>query len=137
MAVDIEPTGFDALLGMDYVMATADRVEVRVEVTPRLHQPYGITHGGVLCSVVESAASVGAALWYGDAGQVVGVANHTNFLRPATSGRLVGVATPIHRGRTQQLWLVEISDERGKPVARGEVRLANLPAGTMGARTGN
>jgi uncharacterized protein (TIGR00369 family) len=132
--VEIEPTGFDALLGLAYVEATADRVEVEVEIRPELHQPYGITHGGVLCAIVESAASVGAALWYGKSGQVVGVANHTNFLRAATSGRLVAVATPIHRGRTQQLWLVEVGDERGKAVARGEVRLANLPSGDIGAR---
>jgi uncharacterized protein (TIGR00369 family) len=91
-----------------------------------LHQPYGIVHGGVLCSVVESCASMGAGMWFADRGGVVGVSNHTNFLRATRSGTLTIEATPIHRGRTQQLWLVEISNEAGKAVARGEVRLANI-----------
>ena len=38
------------------------------DVTPDLHQPYGIVHGGVHCSLVESAASIGAALWFGERG---------------------------------------------------------------------
>jgi uncharacterized protein (TIGR00369 family) len=122
-----ELRGLDKHLGFDYVEIGPDRVEVRVQVTPELLQPFGILHGGVHCALVESAASVGAGLWYGDGGQVVGVANHTNFLRAVRTGTLTAVATPIHRGRTQQLWLVEVSDDSGRPVARGEVRLANLP----------
>ncbi|HZQ30373.1 MAG TPA: PaaI family thioesterase, partial [Mycobacterium sp.] len=60
-------------------------------------------------------------------GTVVGVSNHTDFLRSARDGRLTAVGTPIHRGRLQQLWLVEITDEQGRLVARGQVRLQNLP----------
>ena len=118
--------GFDGLLGTEYLEVGPDLVRARLRIRPDLHQPYGIVHGGVLCSVVESAASVGAATWFGDRGHTVGVANHTNFLRASRSGTLSVVATPIHRGRTQQLWLVEIADEAGKAVARGEVRLANI-----------
>ena len=61
-----------------------------------------------------------------DRGHVVGVANHTNFLRAVRSGRLTAVATPIHRGRTQQLWQVVITDDAGRELARGEVRLAKI-----------
>jgi 1,4-dihydroxy-2-naphthoyl-CoA hydrolase len=75
---------------------------------------------------VESCASMGAGMWFSGRGGVVGVSNHTNFLRASRSGTLSIEATPIHRGRTQQLWLVEISNEQGKAVARGEVRLANI-----------
>ena len=71
-------------------------------------------------------ASMGAGMWFSGRGGVVGVSNHTNFLRATRSGTLSIEATPIHRGRTQQLWLVEISNEEGKAVARGEVRLANI-----------
>lgn len=55
----------------------------------------------------------------------VGVNNQTDFLRPHLSGRLDVVATPIQQGRTLQLWLVELTNEAGKIVARGQVRLAN------------
>jgi 1,4-dihydroxy-2-naphthoyl-CoA hydrolase len=118
--------GFNKTLGLDFIELGADRTVVTCEITPELLQPYGIVHGGVHCSIVETAASVGAALWLGDRGNVVGVANHTNFLRAARSGTLTATATPIHRGRTQQLWQVAITDEAGRDIARGEVRLANL-----------
>ncbi|MDT4938787.1 MAG: 1,4-dihydroxy-2-naphthoyl-CoA hydrolase [Pseudonocardiales bacterium] len=119
------PSGLDAVLGLEYTETTPDRVVITWQITPGQHQPHGIVHGGVYCSVVESAASIGAGLWFGD--RVVGVSNHTDFLRPASEGRLTATATPIHRGRTQQLWLVEIRDEQDRLVARGQVRLHNLP----------
>ena len=114
------------MLGFDYVEASGDRVVIRWQITPDHHQPFGIVHGGVYCSAVESAASIGAAFWYGDRGRVVGVSNHTDFLRAAEAGTMTAVATPIHRGRSQQLWLVEVTDEQGRLTARGQVRLQNL-----------
>ncbi|MFG2058044.1 PaaI family thioesterase [Micromonospora sp. NPDC048930] len=118
--------GFVALLGLKFDEASGDRVVIRWQVRPELHQPYGIQHGGVYCSVVETAASVGGALWLGDKGKVVGVSNQTDFLRAVRDGELTAVGTPIHRGRSQQLWLVEITDEGGRLVSRGQVRLQNL-----------
>lgn len=118
--------GFAGLLGLRLDEATPDRVVVGWECRPELHQPYGIQHGGVYSSVVESAGSIGGALWWGDRGQVVGVSNQTDFLRAVRDGELTAVATPVHRGRSQQLWQVEITDAEGRLVARGQVRLQNL-----------
>ncbi len=126
MQLPDEFTGFAKLLGVEFTEAGPDRAVLTCEITPELLQPYGILHGGVHCALVETAASLGAALWLGDRGHVVGVANHTNFLRAARSGLLTAVATPIHRGRSQQLWQVVISDGAGRELARGEVRLANI-----------
>jgi 1,4-dihydroxy-2-naphthoyl-CoA hydrolase len=120
--------GFAKLLGVEFTELGADRTVLTCEITPELLQPYGILHGGVHCALVETAASVAAALWLGDRGHVVGVANHTNFLRAVRSGRLTATATPIYRGRSQQLWQVVITDKGGRELARGEVRLANLAA---------
>ncbi|MER7459344.1 PaaI family thioesterase [Micromonospora sp. NPDC126480] len=120
--------GFVALLGLKFDEAGADRVVIRWQVRPELHQPFGIQHGGVYCSVVETAASVGGALWLGDRGQVVGVSNQTDFLRAVREGELTAVGTPVHRGRSQQLWQVEITDADDRLVARGQVRLQNLSA---------
>ncbi|GAA0372863.1 PaaI family thioesterase [Micromonospora gifhornensis] len=119
-------TGFFALLGLEYGETSGDRVTVRWRVRPELLQPYGIQHGGVYCSVVETAASVGAGIWLGERGRVVGVSNQTDFLRPVGDGELTAVATPVHRGRSQQLWQVEITDAKDRLVARGQVRLQNL-----------
>ncbi|MEU1809183.1 PaaI family thioesterase [Micromonospora sp. WMMD1076] len=120
--------GFVALLGLTFDEVSGDRVVLRWKVRPELHQPYGIQHGGVYCSVVETAASIGGALWLGDKGNVVGVSNQTDFLRAVRDGELTAVGTPVHRGRSQQLWLVEITDADGRLVARGQVRLQNLTA---------
>lgn len=134
MAEDITPTniqqlftqGFTNQLGLRVDEATGDRLVLRWQVEPTQWQPYGITHGGVYCTVVETVASIAGALWLGDDGQVVGVSNHTDFLRAVRQGELTATGTPIHRGRLQQLWLVEIHDETERLVARGQVRLQNL-----------
>ena len=120
---------FTDLLGMRVVDASPDRAVVEWEVIPSQHQPYGILHGGVYCAAVETAASWGAALWYGERGRVVGVSNTTDFLRSVRDGRLTATATPVHRGRSQQLWQVEVTDSATRLVARGQVRLQNLSAG--------
>ncbi|TDC28797.1 PaaI family thioesterase [Micromonospora sp. 15K316] len=122
-----DPTGgFVDLLGLKIDEASGDRVVIRWQVRPELHQPFGIQHGGVYCSVVETAASVGASLWLADRGTVVGVSNQTDFLRAVRDGELTAVGTPIHRGRSQQLWQVEITDDAERLIARGQVRLQNL-----------
>jgi 1,4-dihydroxy-2-naphthoyl-CoA hydrolase len=118
--------GFSRLVGMHFVEVSADRVVLTWDVTPSLHQPFGLVHGGVHATAVETAASIGAGYWYGDRGRVVGVSNQTDFLRAVSEGTLTATGTPIHRGRSQQLWQVEIVDADDRLVARGQVRLQNL-----------
>ena len=122
------PSPFDKLLSLRFEQATGDRVVAVVPVTPDLQQHYGIVHGGVYASMVETTASVGAAIWLGDRGRTVGIANSTDFLRAVRQGELRAEATPVNRGRSTQLWEVTVSDERARPVARGRVRLMNLGA---------
>ncbi len=88
--------------------------------------------GGLYTSAIETFASTGAYEAVKDRGQqVLGVANATDFLRPHRSERLQVVAAPVHQGRTQQLWQVEIRrPEDAKLIARGQVRLQNVEATT-------
>jgi 1,4-dihydroxy-2-naphthoyl-CoA hydrolase len=118
--------GFAERTGFAITAASPDEVVLEWDVQPEHHQPYGIVHGGVYCSAIESAASIGAAVWFGERGQVVGVNNNTDFLRAVTDGHLTARATPLHRGRGQQLWQVAITDVQDRLVARGQVRLQNL-----------
>jgi 1,4-dihydroxy-2-naphthoyl-CoA hydrolase len=118
--------GFAERTGFAVAEATPDRVVLEWDIAPEHHQPYGIVHGGVYCAAIETAASIAGAVWFGDRGQVVGVNNNTDFLRAATEGRLRATATPLHRGRSQQLWQVAITDEQDRVVAHGQVRLQNL-----------
>lgn len=106
---------------------TGDTVRAHWDATPALHQPAGILHGGAHAWVVETLASVGAMVWLGDRGTAVGVSNQTDFYRAVSQGRLTSVATPVHRGRRQQVWLVETSDAEHRLIARGQLRLQNLP----------
>jgi 1,4-dihydroxy-2-naphthoyl-CoA hydrolase len=115
-------------LGLEITLKSGDRVEARWTAGERHHQPYGIVHGGVHASVVETLGSVGAATWYGDRGACVGVSNTTDFYRAVREGELVSVGTPIHQGRSQQVWLVETHDAEGRLVARGQLRVQNLPS---------
>jgi 1,4-dihydroxy-2-naphthoyl-CoA hydrolase len=134
----IIPPGFEAPfdneLGLVFTELTPDVARAQLEVRPKLLQPMGIVHGGVYCSMVESMASVAAWTWFNAQGgvAVVGVNNNTDFLRPIGTGTVYGTATPVHRGRRQQLWVVTITDSNERVVARGQVRLQNLdetPAG--------
>ena len=114
-------------LGIRIEEASGDKVVLACPVTPELFQPFGLVHGGVHAALAETAASVGGALWFGDRGKVVGVSNHTDFLRAVRGGHLRTEATPLARGRTTQLWQVAITDEAGRLVAHAKVRLQNLP----------
>ena len=118
--------GLDGLLGIRVEQVSGDRVVVVCPVTPDLHQPYGLVHGGVYAVLAETAASYGASLWFGDRGGAFGLSNHTDFLRPVREGTLRAEATPLARGRTTQLWQVAISDDQDRLVAHGRVRLINL-----------
>lgn len=109
---------------------TATHVTGHIDIDERHHTPWGIVHGGVYATAIESAASIGASIAVRDAGQVaVGLTNTTHFLRSITHGRADVEAEAINQGRTQQLWKVDIRDERGKLLAHGEVRLQNVTPG--------
>ena len=113
-------------IGIQVTELTADRVAATWAAGEHLHQPFGLVNGGAHCTVVETLASMGAAAWLGDAGQVVGVNNNTDFYRGVSTGTLSSVATPVHRGRSQQVWVVETTDDQDRLIARGQVRLQNL-----------
>jgi uncharacterized protein (TIGR00369 family) len=99
-----------------------------IDAGPEHHQPMGIVHGAVYTGAVETAASVGATASVYHLGQfVVGVDNFTDFVRPVRQGRLRVEARAAQQGRTLQLWDVSITDEAGKLVAKGRVRLAVRP----------
>jgi len=98
-----------------------------IDLGPEHHQPWGLVHGGVYTSAIETAASVGASTAAAEHGLVaVGVNNNTNFLRSKVSGRVGVRADAIQQGRTAQLWEVRIVDVDGRLVAIGQVRLQNV-----------
>jgi 1,4-dihydroxy-2-naphthoyl-CoA hydrolase len=110
------------------------RVIGHIDLGADHHTPWGIVHGGVYASAVESAASVGATTAVESQGLVaVGLTNTTHFVRPLTSGRVTVTAAALNQGRTQQLWQDDIKDQAGRLVAHGELRLQNVARNTGGS----
>jgi uncharacterized protein (TIGR00369 family) len=128
---ELSKNTFTDLIGLQFTEVTPDLVRGELIAGSQLLQLAGIVNGGVYCSIVETLASVGGGVWYAaqdHKGTVVGVNNNTDFLRAVREGKVFGEATPLHRGRLQQLWQVVLTDDAGRTVARGQVRLQNLPA---------
>ena len=113
-------------------------MRARHAVGERHLQPYGIVHGGVYAAIAEAIASIGAAVSARaldpDLG-VVGLDNHTSFLRAARAGtEIAAQAVPRHAGRRTQSWDVTMRDPDGRELAVSRVRLlvqprVNLPSG--------
>ena len=130
---DIDPqvpsSEFVRVAGLGFEEIGGSKIRGWIELGEHHHTPWGVVHGGVYATAVESAASVGASAAVEERGQfAVGVSNSTEFLRPMKEGRVDVVAEPVVQGRIQQLWQVIITrSEDGKEVARGQVRLQNVP----------
>jgi 1,4-dihydroxy-2-naphthoyl-CoA hydrolase len=126
-----ELSGYDTAMGIRLISATRDEVVAEYEVGPQHRQPYGIVHGGVHCGAIETVCSMGAGLDAMARGQaVVGVENHTSFVRAVRGGRIRVTARPITRGRRSQLWEATARDETGRIVSTGRVRLLCLDPGS-------
>lgn len=108
---------------------SGQRVHATMSLHAEHHQPFGIVHGGIYAIAVEAIASYGAVAAVYDRGMyAVGASNTTDFLRPVTEAEVDVIGEPIFQGRRQQLWQVLITRrDDGKLVARGQVRLQNLP----------
>ncbi|MDQ6926672.1 MAG: hotdog fold thioesterase, partial [Candidatus Eremiobacteraeota bacterium] len=97
--------GLAATLGITFVEFTRERVVARMMVEPRVHQPFGLLHGGASVALAESVASVGA--WLNIAQQreaAVGLEINANHVRGMREGLVTATATPAHIGRSTQVW---------------------------------
>jgi 1,4-dihydroxy-2-naphthoyl-CoA hydrolase len=119
------PEGWLQAMGVTITRATQDEVRAELTVGPEHLQGYGIVHGGVHCGLIESLASIGAALVALPRNQsVVGLENNTSFVRAVRAGaKLRAVSTPITRGRRTQVWEARVLDDQDRLVATGRVRL--------------
>ena len=119
------PEGWLKAMGITITLATPDEVRAELTVGPEHLQGYGIAHGGVHCGLIETLASIGAALVALPRNQsVVGLENNTSFVRAVRSGaKLHAVSTPITRGRRTQVWEARVLDDQERLVAAGRVRL--------------
>ena len=117
-----------ATLEMEMVETTKERVVARMPVTPKVHQPYGLLHGGASVALAETVASLGGVLNVDRTKEsVVGLEINANHLRAVRDGVLTAVATPIHVGRRTHVWEVRITDQNDKLVCVSRCTLAVVP----------
>jgi 1,4-dihydroxy-2-naphthoyl-CoA hydrolase len=117
------------LLEIEMLEATVDRVVATMPVQSKVHQPFGLLHGGASVALAETVASFGAYLNVMDSGMgAVGLEINANHLRGKRDGIVTATATPIHKGRSTHVWHVEIKDEDGKMVCVSRCTLAIVPA---------
>jgi 1,4-dihydroxy-2-naphthoyl-CoA hydrolase len=122
-------SGFVKGAGLVLDEITPSKVTGHIQLDAGHHTPWGIVHGGVYATAIESAASIGASTAVLERDQVaVGLTNTTHFLRALSAGTVKVEALALHQGRTHQLWRVDITDESNRLVAHGEVRLQNVNA---------
>jgi 1,4-dihydroxy-2-naphthoyl-CoA hydrolase len=119
--------GIHGLLGVEMLETTPERVVLRLPVDWKVHQPYGILHGGVSALLAESAASLGAALAAPGKG-VVGIELNASHLRPLRDGHLTATATPIRVGRTVQVWGITLTDDDGRAICESRCTVSVLDA---------
>ena len=113
---DGDPHNVNELLGVETLEAGPERVVLRLPVDWRVHQPYGILHGGVSALLAESAASYGAMLAAGPDRRVVGIELSASHLRGLHDGHLTAEATPVRIGRAVQVWHIALSDDEGRAI---------------------
>ena len=111
-------------LGMEIVEGSAERVVATMPVEPRPHQPLGYLHGGATVALAETVASVGAYLAAPEGYTAFGQEINANHLRPMREGLLTATGTPIHVGRTSQVWGVEVRDQAGHMICVSRCTLA-------------
>ncbi len=116
------------VLGMEVVQASPDHMIVRLPITDRVRQPFGILHGGATVALAESAASIGTWLGIDQANYyAVGMEINANHLRPVRDGVITAEARPLHRGRNTWVWDIRVTDEAGKLVAISRCTVAVVP----------
>jgi 1,4-dihydroxy-2-naphthoyl-CoA hydrolase len=115
----------DDKLGVRITDFDPDRLVAEMPVSGN-EQPFGLLHGGATCTMAETIGSVAAALSAGPDRQVVGIELNVSYLRAATSGVVTAVCTPVRRGRTLSTFLIDMTDDQGRPTATARLTCMTL-----------
>ena len=119
---------FDGLIGTEWLSDDPDGARARVPIRDDLRQPFGLMHGGVISSLVESVCSrVTALAVYGDGMAAMGQSISVSFMRPVSSGHAEVRAKARHRGRTTWVWEAEVLDAEERLCALAQMTIAVRP----------
>ena len=120
-------------LGIEITSVADDALEGRMPVDGRTHQPMGLLHGGASVALAETLGSVAASLRIDRTKQAcVGLEINANHIKGVRDGWVRGRATPVHVGRSTQVWEIRIThEETGALVCLSRITMAviDLPGG--------
>ena len=112
-------------LGIEILEYTPEKVVATMPVEPKVHQPFGILHGGASVALAETVASMGGFISIDSSKQMaVGQEINANHIRPVREGLVTATATPIHKGKRSHVWHVEIKNEADKMVCISRCTIA-------------
>lgn len=114
-------------LGIEFIEVGDDFLKAKMPVDHRTIQPIGIMHGGASCVLAETIASIAANYCVDyEHFYCVGLDINTNHLRVVREGYVIGVAKPIHLGRTTQVWEVKMYNQKDQLVSISRMTAAVL-----------
>ena len=113
-------------LGIEFTEIGADYIVARMPVDHRTHQPFGILHGGASVVLAETLGSIASYLCLKDPAKqhAVGLEINANHIRSVKEGFVYGKVTPIHIGRSTQIWDIKITNEENKLVCISRLTVA-------------
>jgi len=117
-----------ANLGIEFTALGEDFIEARMPVDERTMQPMGLLHGGASAALAETLGGAGAYLSVEEGSVCVGLEINANHIRPAAHGWVIGRATPLHIGKTTQVWQIMIRDAVEHLVCVSRLTVAVLPS---------
>lgn len=125
---EVKPPHFDGLIGTEWLSDDPDDARVRLSLRDDLRQPFGLMHGGVMSTLVESVCSrATAGAVYDDGMAAMGQSIDVSFVRPVTEGGVEVRAKARHRGRTTWIWEAEVRNDDGKLCALARMTIAVRP----------
>ncbi len=125
---EADPRTVFAPLGIRVTRYDPDDMRIAMEIDERHLQHLGVLHGGVSALLVESVASLAAAMSVDlRTHTVAGVDLNVTHVRPKRSGSLTATARPLFRGRTTQVYAADVTDENGELVCTGRCTIAVRP----------
>jgi uncharacterized protein (TIGR00369 family) len=106
-------------LGIIITEVSASRVSGELPVVESVMAPNGYLHAGTVVTLADTLSGYGCvAALPKDAAGFTTIELKSNHLGTARDGTIVGVATPVHRGRTTQVWdAIVTHKESGRTLA--------------------
>ena len=115
-------------LEIEFVDVGEDFLVARMPVTPKLHQPDGVLHGGATFALAESVGSAAAYLFNKTQSPMVrGIEMSGNHLKGISEGFVYAKAIAIHNGRTTQIWEIKVTNEAGDLISSCKLTTLTLP----------